>query len=337
MKSLIKAACSIMLFAGAVASTPARGDACPTGGVINSERAYFGTTNAPNVCSDETQLCTNTYFFELGRYETAECTSGTWVVAGTDTGPVNPVVTEEACPTGGVLEDGQAWFGNTLSDNSCSNQGQTCSGVYFHSISDFTTAECSGTEWVVAGSTPGPGNSPPVSCPSWVFANGEIWDDGEYLPNSCDADSSVRCDDVYFYQLSDGGYGYRSAACVAGRWAPESELATADAFVLRPVVNQQDLLDYLREGLQETYGIGLPPTPGGGPIGGPIGPTGPTGPAGPVGAPPATGASGPSADGSLPVSETNVQEQGVDEEDRIKTDGDYLYILQPGSICMTIG
>jgi hypothetical protein len=213
-----------------------------------------------------------------------------------------PALPAQQCPTG-VLDHDRAYFGTTLSTNRCTVDGGTCDQVFFFSQQGRSTAVCRSGRWSPENEAPAPASG----CPEYVFGDGEIWDDGSYLPNSCDETSAPVCRGTYFYRLPGGGAGYQPAVCVAGRWRPQGD---AEAFRLQRARTSSELADYLRLGLRATYGGDLlyafgPPLAGEGPSGG-----GPAPPAGPT------------------VSQTNVQEVGVDEEDRIKSDGEVLYVLR---------
>ncbi len=228
---------------------------------------------------------------------------------------VTSAISAQPCPTGGVLDGTSAYFDSTLSPNTCASPGSTCEQVFFYSEQRFATAVCRSGRW-----QPESAPSSAAACPEYVFAADEIWNDGTYLPNSCDAASAPLCDHTYFYRLPDGGSGYRTAACVAGAWQAEPAV-DSQPFRLQRAQTSSELETFLKEGLKATYSEWSPYV---------YGPWGGIG--GPSGAPP--DAADPGA-----LSETNVQEAGVDEEDRVKSDGEYLYILKnfqsvlaPGSV-----
>ena len=85
----------------------------------------------------------------------------------------------------------------------------------------------------------------------------------------------------------------------------------SDGAGLRRVSTESQLTDYLKLGLTATYGASPRWA---------YGPFGPDTPSGPFGG-------GGGGGGGPEVSQTNVQEVGVDEEDRIESDGEFLYVL----------
>lgn len=217
----------------------------------------------------------------------------------------------DRCPTGGVLDSERAYFGSILGPNTCSSPGKLCEEVFFFSEQRHATAVCTSGRWQLLEGT----SDAQDSCPQFVFADGQVWHHGSFASNTCDAASAPSCDRTYFDRLPEGGSGYRRAACVDGEWRPaDDELPVADdPFRLRRVRSETELAAYMKQGLIATYG-GQSPF-----LYGPGGPAGPSG--GPAGEPIPGG-------GALPLSQTNVQEAGVDEEDRIKSDGHHLFILK---------
>ncbi|MDA8020350.1 MAG: beta-propeller domain-containing protein [Thermoanaerobaculia bacterium] len=211
------------------------------------------------------------------------------------------------CPTG-VLDGERAYFGSMLEPNTCDSSGQLCGEVLFFSEQRRETAICSSGLWQMRDEA----SSGQESCPQFVFADGQIWRHGSFVANTCDSAStqSVQtCDRVYFYRLPEGGAGYSAAACLDGAWraTDQPQPGDDDPFRLRRVHSDSELAAYLRQGLTATYGSGSSFLfgPGGG---------------GGVTSPPSPG-------GTLTLSQTNVQEEGVDEEDRVKSDGDHLFVL----------
>lgn len=212
---------------------------------------------------------------------------------------------EDRCPTGGVLDEERAYFGSILGTNTCSSPGKVCEEILFFSEQRHATAVCSSGRWLLREDT----STAQDLCPQFVFADGQIWYHGSFVPNACEAASAPRCDRTYFYLLPEGGAGYRAAACVDGEWRPaeEEEPGDDEPFRLRRVRSESELAAYLKQGLIATYGGESPFLYGPGGQGGVVSP--------------------PDPGGALPLSQTNVQEAGVDEEDRIKSDGHYLFIL----------
>lgn len=221
----------------------------------------------------------------------------------------SPSPAQDRCPSG-VLDEERAYFGSILGPNTCSAPEQLCEEVLFFSEQRRATAVCSDGFWRLRDE---PGTDQD-SCPQFVFADGQIWRHGSFAPNTCDAASAQQsgqfCDRTYFYRLPGGGAGYSAAACVDGEWRPvdETEPGDDEPFRLQRVRSETELEAYLKQGLIATYGSGSaflygPGLPGGG-----------------VTSPPSPG-------GTLPLSQTNVQEAGVDEEDRIKSDGHHLFVL----------
>jgi len=136
MSSILKRGFFAFVFFSGLISIPAVADTCPTGGVIDSDRAYFGTVNQANVCDDEGQQCNNIYFFEQSGFSTAVCSDGTWVneAVQTVTTPTSTTTTSasDTCPDGGVFPDGRAYYNGVLKDNVCATEGATCANAYFY-------------------------------------------------------------------------------------------------------------------------------------------------------------------------------------------------------------
>lgn len=227
-----------------------------------------------------------------------------------------PVSRAQECPAGGVLDDGRAYFGSTLAENVCERAGDRCRDVYFFSEQLRATAVCEAGRW-----RPLETLADPSACPRFVFSVGEVWRGGDYVANSCvESTAPPLCAGVFFDRLPEGGAGYRPAICEDGSWRPverDAELPTLDPRSnLRRVTSADELRDTLREGLLRTY-TGqseilddlLAPGVGGGPSGQP---------------------NIINSDWQIPISGTNVLEAGVDEEDRIETDGRLLFVLRNG-------
>ncbi len=216
----------------------------------------------------------------------------------------------QTCPTGGVLDGERAYFGSTLGANVCS-AGSFCEDIYFWGEQRFSTAVCRAGRWVVAD----PDTARHPECPEHVFANGEIWRAGEFTPNVCDETTAPACSGAVFMRLPGGGSGASPAVCRDGQWqAGEDDGGSSAArFRLVRVANATVLERYLERGLEVTYGEPSPWAFGPATIGGPSGVPGDGGGGGGL---------------SVPVSETNVQVEGVDEADRIKSDGETLFVLK---------
>lgn len=214
------------------------------------------------------------------------------------------------CPAG-VLDSERAYFGSTLSSNSCDTADALCEQVFFFSEQRLATAVCRSGRWLLEEDE----NFDTDSCPAFVFSSGEIWSQGSYAPNSCQAGLAPVCDSTFFDRLPEGGSGYRAAECVDGRWQVEG-VASQAPFRLRRVRSTAELVEFLKGGLRQTFG-NRPPFAFG-PTDGPF--------TGGASGEPSSPAPPPAAD--VQLSETNVQEAGVDEEDRIESDGEYLYILK---------
>ncbi len=218
----------------------------------------------------------------------------------------------ETCPDA-VLDDERAYFGANLGPNRCGAQGATCEQTLFLRPGAVRSAVCEAGRW---RERPDPTNGTDnlASCPRVVLANGEIFRGGVYASNVCDAAGAPLCVSTYFQRLPTGGSGFTEAVCTGGTW----QAAPTSRSSLRRVTAAGDLAAYLRRGLFETYSSNAwylygPWATVGGPSGGPSG-----------------GGSGGPAPTEVPVSGTNVQESGVDEPDRVKTDGDLLFVLRNG-------
>ena len=214
----------------------------------------------------------------------------------------------QQCEVSAVLDDERAYFGPNLTSNSCTTNGVVCEQVYFTSLQGQGTAVCEGGRWTQRAES----EDVAVSCPSYVFSEDEIFGQGGYQSNSCDVSTAAVCGKTYFARLDQGGSGYRTAACREGRWQELDFETSTDEFQLRRIDSGTSLAAYLKQGLKQTFSYWSPYLYGpgvvvGGPSGGPA--------AGPGG-------------GSPPRSQTNVQESGVDEADRIKANDDYLFILE---------
>ena len=137
----------------------------------------------------------------------------------------------------------------------------------------------------------------------WVFASAST--DVEYTLEIDDLDSGLSVS--YSNPLAT------RAAAITDTTALASCETGGEAFRLRRVLEPSQLTDYLKLGLENLYG-GSHPYPFGPSAGGPTG--------GPSGEP------GDGGGGGGGLTQTNVQEEGVDEADRVKSDGDFLYVLR---------
>lgn len=137
-------------------------DACPNG-IFDNGFMYDGDRNyTENSCALAGQTCYPIYFYARASYETAQCSSGQWVVAGTS---------------------GSSGASSSGSGSSGSGSGGASSGG----------ASSSG------GSSGG--GSTPDACPNGVFANGYMYDgDVQYTQNQCNLNGQ-DCTSVYFYAL----------------------------------------------------------------------------------------------------------------------------------------
>ena len=211
----------------------------------------------------------------------------------------------QQCPLA-LLDGERAYFGSNLSANVCSQPGATCEATWLLAEQRFAATVCDAGRWVVDDQA---GSAALASCPRAVFDALEIWANGSYQPNTCQAATAPLCQSTFFRRLPGGGSGFRPAACRNGRWQPEPLPSEAPPYRLRRAASGSELVSYLRQGLVATYTGQSPFAFGPAPTGGPAG--------------------GPSSGGGTdaPLSRTNVQEAGVDEEDRIKSDGAFLYVL----------
>lgn len=203
----------------------------------------------------------------------------------------------QRCPNGGVFDGDRLYEGTTLTANRCTAEETRCEGIFFFQQQRTATAVCRDGRWQADI------DAFAAQCPSHVFAGGEIWAAGAHQVNTCNANVASVCAGTYFQHLPGGGSGYATATCSDGRWQAQPG-ANEDSVLLRAETATQ-LAQALKAGFKATYGgddVFVTPT------------------GGPSGAPPSGGA-GPR------VSQTNVQVEGVDEADRVKSDGRHLYLL----------
>ena len=217
----------------------------------------------------------------------------------------------QTCPTGGVLDPDRAYFGSFLSANTCSPAGARCPGTFFFEHQRVGTAVCVDGRYVLDAEF-----EPERTCPEFVLSETIVWDNGRYLQNTCDPQAAAVCGNAYFYRLPEGGAGYREAICRNGTWQPDVDPGDGEAFApssraargryLRPTSSR----GFKRLGA-EALRLPLVPSP----------------------MPKARAAlflAGLAVvtRGGIPVSGTNVQEAGVDEADRMKSDGSKLFLLK---------
>lgn len=207
----------------------------------------------------------------------------------------------QLCPSGGVFDPERLYEGTTLTENRCTSEGTLCEEVFFFQLQRAATAICRDGRWQ-------PQSTAAQICPQHVFANGDIWTSSGAAANVCSSESSSVCAGTYFHHLPRGGSGYAPAVCRDGRWQPG---LPAESGLVRAATSTA-LAAALKDGLKSTFGGGRGYLYGPPSFGGPSG--GPSGGGGGGAAPPN-------------VSQTNVQVAGVDEADRVKSDGRHLYVL----------
>lgn len=157
-------------------------DACPNGifddgNMYTSENVYTA-----NVCNLEGQTCYPIYFYGLSSYQTAQCSAGEWIVAGSGSASSSGSTSSssgssgpggatsgggssggtgggtgggssggssgaELCPNA-VFDDGFMYDGEIqYTENRCTENGQNCPSVYFYALGRYTPARCSGNVW----------------------------------------------------------------------------------------------------------------------------------------------------------------------------------------------
>jgi len=138
---------------------------CPNGVFDNGKIYNASNTLTNNSCVGDGTSCPNVYFYGQAAFQSAVCSSGVWVVAGTTPkDPVNPrvdpnddpgpikVVDDEpkavaGCPNG-IFDDGQMYDANSnYVANTCSQEGQQCNSVYFYGVGKFEAAVCADGKW----------------------------------------------------------------------------------------------------------------------------------------------------------------------------------------------
>ena len=165
-----------------------------------------------NTCSNEGQLCTQTYFSDLAERLDSECTNGSWQQAGVT--PEPEPVAQETCPIE-VFADGTLLnTDNERVNNSCRRDGMLyCPDTLFPS--GRTGGACIDATWVLGGPAGDQGttepNPEPDFCPTRVFDNGTIFSAGQTVPNTCGT-AGQRCLETFF---SPGRIG---AICTDEQW-----------------------------------------------------------------------------------------------------------------------
>ncbi len=141
---------------GGSSSSGGTADACPNG-IFDDGFMYDGNRNyTSNRCGLEGQTCYPIYFYSRAAYETAQCTAGQWVVAGTTGssgasssggGSSGGGSVPDACPNG-IFANGFMYDANIqYTSNRCNMQGQDCYPVYFYALGRFETARCNNGSW----------------------------------------------------------------------------------------------------------------------------------------------------------------------------------------------
>ena len=112
------------LLALALVSLPsgASGQECPVGGVLDDQRAYFGTTLSANVCASANARCENVFFFSRQTRTTAICDDGGWR-------PLEDAGASRAneCPSF-VFSLNEVWQRGAYAPNACSEATATRCG-----------------------------------------------------------------------------------------------------------------------------------------------------------------------------------------------------------------
>ncbi|MCP4661817.1 MAG: hypothetical protein GY856_40965, partial [bacterium] len=121
------------------------GDRCPTGGVLDQERAYFGSILGTNTCSSPGEVCEEILFFSEQRHATAVCSSGRWLL-WEDTSTA-----QDLCPQF-VFADGQIWHHGSFVSNACeAASAPRCDRTYFDRLPEggagYRPAACVDGEW----------------------------------------------------------------------------------------------------------------------------------------------------------------------------------------------
>ncbi len=132
-------------------------DLCPNT-LFNDGKMWSGDIRfVDNTCSNEGQVCMQTYFSHLAQRLDSECANGSWQQAGITPEPeIEPEPEPESnsanlCPNT-IFDNGKMWSGDIqFVDNTCTETDKLCSGVYFSDAAGRFDASCTGTQWVAVG------------------------------------------------------------------------------------------------------------------------------------------------------------------------------------------